>query len=72
MKAQRFSDTQKAFIPNQGTESIPVADVCPKAGISQPTYFNAAAEAAQDENNKLKWITYRTSFLLWPSDGQSP
>jgi putative transposase len=40
MKASRFSDAQKAFILKQGTDGMPVADVCRKAGISQATYFN--------------------------------
>ena len=40
MKASRFSDAQKAFILKQGTDGMPVADICRKAGISQATYFN--------------------------------
>jgi putative transposase len=40
MKASRFSDAQKAFILKQGTDGVPVADICRKAGISQATYFN--------------------------------
>jgi putative transposase len=40
MKASRFSDAQKAFILKQGTDGMPVADVCRKAGTSQATYFN--------------------------------
>ena len=34
MKASRFSDAQKAFILKQGTDGIPMADVCRKAGTS--------------------------------------
>eukprot|EP01037_Dinobryon_pediforme_P020990 gene20990-21741_t len=40
MKASKFSDAQKAFILKQGTDGVPVADICRKAGISQVTYFN--------------------------------
>ena len=40
MKASKFSDAQKAFILKQGTDGVPVADICRKAGISQATYFN--------------------------------
>jgi len=40
MKASSFSDAQKAFILKQGTDGMPVADICRKAGISQATYFN--------------------------------
>lgn len=34
MKASRFSDAQKAFILKQGADSVPVADICRRAGIS--------------------------------------
>ena len=40
MKGSMFSDAQKAFILRQGTEGVPVADICCKAGINQATYFN--------------------------------
>jgi putative transposase len=40
MKPSRFSDAQKAFILKQGSDGMPVADLCRKAGISQATYFN--------------------------------
>jgi putative transposase len=38
MKASQFSDAQKAFILRQGSDGVPVADICRKAGISQATY----------------------------------
>ena len=40
MKASKFTDAQKAFILKQGTDGMPMADICRKAGISQATYFN--------------------------------
>ncbi|SEB02685.1 putative transposase [Rubrimonas cliftonensis] len=40
MRASQFSDAQKTFIPKQGDDGAPVADICRKAGISQATYFN--------------------------------
>jgi putative transposase len=40
MKASRFSDAQKAFILKRGSDGMPVADICRKAGISPATYFN--------------------------------
>ena len=40
MKASKFTDAQKAFILKQGTDGMPVADICREAGISQATYFN--------------------------------
>jgi putative transposase len=69
MKASKFSDAQKAFILKQGTDGMPVADVCRKAGISQATYFNwkkkydgllpsemRRLKQLEDENSKLKRI----------------
>ncbi len=68
MKASRFSDAQKAFNLKQGTDGMPVADVCRKAGISQATYFNwkkkydgllrdeMRLKQLEDENSKLKRI----------------
>ena len=38
MKASKFSDAQKAFILKQGTDGVPVAYICRKAGIIQATY----------------------------------
>ena len=40
MKASKFTDAQKAFILKQGSDGMPVADVCRKAGISRARYFN--------------------------------
>lgn len=40
MKPSRFSDAQKAFILNQGSNGMPAAEICRKAGISQAAYFN--------------------------------
>jgi putative transposase len=67
MKASKFSDAQKAFILKQGSEGLPVADICRKAGISQATYFNwkkrydgllptelRRLKQLEDENGKLK------------------
>ena len=34
MKASKFSEAQKAFILKQGSDGMPVADICRKAGIS--------------------------------------
>jgi hypothetical protein len=35
MKASKFAEAQKAFIPKQGEEGTPVAGICRKAGIGQ-------------------------------------
>lgn len=40
MKSSQFSDAKKALILKQGTEGMPVAELCCEAGISQATYFN--------------------------------
>lgn len=67
MKAARFSDAQKAFILKQGSEGMPVAEICRKAAISQATYFAwkkkydgllptemRRLKQLEDENSKLK------------------
>src|SRR6202034_3038073 len=67
MKASKVSDAQKAFILKQGSEGLPVADICRKAGISQATHFNwkkrydgllptelRRLKQLEDENGKLK------------------
>ena len=69
MKASQFSDAQKAFILKQGSDGVPVSDICRKAGISQATYFNwrkkyagllpdemRRLKALEDENSRLKKI----------------
>jgi putative transposase len=68
MKASKFSDAQKAFILKQGTDGMPVADICRKAGISQATYFNwkkkydgllplmRRLRQLEDENAKLRKV----------------
>lgn len=69
MKASKFSDAQKAFILKQGSDGVPVSDICLKAGISQATYFNwkkkydgllpsemRRLKQLEDENGKLKRI----------------
>ena len=62
MKASKFSDAQKAFILKQGTDGVPVAEICRRAGISEATYFSwkkkydglLPTEMLEDENGKLK------------------
>ena len=69
MKTSKFSDAQKAFIPKQGEEGAPVAEICRKAGISQATYFAwkkkyggllpeemRRLKQLEDENARLKRI----------------
>jgi hypothetical protein len=43
MKASKFSDAQKAFILKQGSDGMPVADICRKAGISIPRISTGSA-----------------------------
>ena len=67
MKASKFSHAQKAFIRKQGTDGVPVAEICRRAGISQATYFNwkkkydglqppemRRLKQLEEENSKLK------------------
>lgn len=69
MKPSRFSDAQKAFILKQGSDGMPVAEICRKAGISQATYFNwkrkydgllptemRRLKQLEDENGKLRKV----------------
>jgi putative transposase len=69
MKASTFSEAQKAFTLKQGSDGMPVADICRKAGISPATYFNwkkryegmqppemRRLKQLEDENVKLKKI----------------
>jgi putative transposase len=69
MKASRFSEAQKAFVPKQGADGVAVAEICRKVGISQATYFNwkkkydgllptemRRLKQLEDENAKLKRI----------------
>src|SRR5215213_5567251 len=85
MKASRFSDAQKAFILKQGTDGMPVADVCRKAGISQATYFNwknkydgllptemRRLKQLEDENAKLKRIVADLSIGQRDVAGRQP
>ena len=53
MKASKFSDAQKAFILKQGSDGVPVADICRKAGISQATYFNWKKKHAKIRRNAM-------------------
>ena len=76
MKASKFSDAQKAFILKQGSDGVPVADICRKAGISQATYFNwkkkldgllptemRRLKQLEDENSKLKKLVADREML---------
>src|SRR6202007_1422070 len=69
MKASKFSDAQKAFILKQGSDGVPVAEICRKAGISEATYFNwkrkydgllptemRRLKQLEDENAKLRKV----------------
>ncbi len=67
IQASRFSEAQKAFIPEQGDDGIPVGEICRKAGISQATFFDwrkkyqgllpdeiLRLKALEDENGRLR------------------
>jgi len=75
MKASKFSDAQKVFILKQGSDGMPVADICRKAGISQATYFNwkrkydgllptemRRLKQLEDENSKLRKVVANLSL----------
>lgn len=69
MKASKFTESQKAFILQQGHDGMAVAEICRKAGISQATYFNwkkrydgllptemRRLRQLEDENTKLRKV----------------
>lgn len=69
MKASGFSDAQEAIILKQGTDDMPVEEVCRKVGISPTTYFNwkrrddglhppamRRLKQFEDEHTKLKML----------------
>ncbi len=69
MKASKFTESQIAFMLQQGEEGTAVAEICRKAGISQATYFNwkkkfggllpsevKRLRQLEEENNRLKRI----------------
>lgn len=75
MKASKVSDAQKAFILKQGSDGVPVTEICRKAGISQATYFNwkkkydgllptemRRLKQLEDENGTLKRIVAELSL----------
>ena len=45
MKKSRFSEQQIAFVLRQAEEGTPVAEVCPKAGISEASFYIYGAES---------------------------
>ena len=40
MKASKFTDARKAFIPRQAEEGVPIGDIRRKAGIGQATFYS--------------------------------
>src|SRR5262249_47531899 len=84
MKASRFSDAQKAFILKQGSDGMPVAEICRKAGISQATYFNwkrkydgllqtemRRLKQLEEENAKLRKVVADLSLDKGDASGRS-
>ena len=85
MKASRFSDAQKAFILKQAEESVPVGDVCRKAGISHATFYAwrktyagllpsemRRLKALEDENARLKRLVAELSLDKEMVSGRTP
>ena len=56
MKASKFSDALKAFILKQGSDGMPVADICREAGISQATYFNWKKKYDGLLPTEMRWV----------------
>ena len=85
MKASRFSDAQKAFVLKQAEESVPVGDVCRKAGISHATFYARGKtyagllpsemrrlKALEDENARLKRLVAELSLDKEMVSGRTP
>ncbi|BCH31196.1 hypothetical protein MesoLjLc_31260 [Mesorhizobium sp. L-8-10] len=85
MRASRITDAQKAFIPKQAEEGMPVADVCRKAGISAATFFSwkkkyggllptemRRLKQLEDENAKLKKLVADLSLDHEMLQGRDP
>ncbi len=68
MKASEFSESQKAFILKQGTDGMPVADICPKAKQLKDANGNLKRIAADLSLNAHRFITLddaRPNFEDW-------
>ena len=56
MKKSRFSETQIVAILKQVDAGMPVKDVCRKAGISVPTYYQWKSKYAGLEVSQLRHL----------------
>jgi len=56
MKKSRFSETQIVAILKQADAGMPVKDVCRKAGISVPTYYQWKSKYGGLEASDLKRV----------------
>lgn len=69
MKTSKFSDAQKVFILKQGDDSVPDAEICRKAGISQPTCFNWRKQYAGFMPDEIRpqgqGVSWRLSFVFF-------
>lgn len=76
MKASAYSDAQKAFILKEGADSVPVADICRRAVISQTPRFNwkkkydgllptemKRLKQLEDENGRLRKLSLDREML---------
>lgn len=70
MKASKFTEAQQAFILKWGEAGTPIAQICPRAGISQATYFywkKRYGGLRPDEMRRLKALeeSPRTAASSW-------
>ena len=69
MKASKFTDAQKAFVLKQGSDGMPVAEICARRGSARRRYFNwkkkydgllpdemRRLKQLEDENGKLRKV----------------
>jgi hypothetical protein len=74
------------YHPILGSNTLPVADICRKVGITQATYFNwkkkydgllpnemRRLKQLEDENNKLrKGLLSRSGIMVWRANRSVP
>jgi putative transposase len=77
MKKSRFTEQQIAFVLRQAEERTALAEVCPKAGISEATYYNRRKrygglmpsemkrmKQLKEESTKLKRVEADLSLVI--------
>jgi putative transposase len=51
---KRFTEQQIAFALRQAASGTPVAEICRKMNVSEPTFYLRHLKQLEDENRRLK------------------